>query len=629
MLAGPVLRTELLRTSRRKGFFVLRVVYGAVLLFLLWRQYEAMAARFPGLVISADRRAGFGVLAEFGRSFFNWFFYTQLFFLLALAPAFVAGVIADEKQRKTLHYLLASELTSREILFDKLAARLLHLGSFMAMGLPVVCLGGLLGGISPVDVAVAYGVTCAAVFFASALAILVSTFARKVRQAVLIAYLAEAAWFVAPGLLLVIYLYWNRFHTGPSQGFVIQCLAVSPLGLLVLEDMVRMRMAVLSQVDALAWASAGQVVLGLLAILVAMVQLRPTFRRQEAAPPRRHWFKPKAAYRPRRFWDPPACPDDAMLWKERYFVRTDLFTKLFVLPALVVGTALLTLGSGIDEWGWLALKDVWKHGWAISASVQDQFCSALRSLSAWSISFWLLAVAGATSTSITLEREQDTWVSLVSTPLSGIEIVRGKILGAIWGLRWFLVFFGLFWVMGLMTASLHPVGLLIALAALALLTWFVAVLGIRNSLRGPTTAKALFKTMITFLLCNGVFLLPMRISSSGWDLMSVLFTPVAASSALRSYQEMGALWSWVEGHGQPPEWLALTAGGLIWVALFGLLAAVMTYGLLSRFESLVDRPRRGTVPSATNDKVRARDRKLKPEAAAPGLLLGSATARPD
>ena len=52
----------------------------------------------------------------------------QLATILLLIPALFGGVIADEKQRKTMHYLMASRLSSSEIVLDKLAARLLPLG---------------------------------------------------------------------------------------------------------------------------------------------------------------------------------------------------------------------------------------------------------------------------------------------------------------------------------------------------------------------------------------------------------------------------------------------------------------------------------------------------------------------
>ena len=68
----------------------------------------------------------FNFLAETAEEIFSTFLTTQVVAVLALTPAMVAGTIADEKQRKTLHYLLASQLSSLEIVGGKLAARLLH-----------------------------------------------------------------------------------------------------------------------------------------------------------------------------------------------------------------------------------------------------------------------------------------------------------------------------------------------------------------------------------------------------------------------------------------------------------------------------------------------------------------------
>ena len=68
--------------------------------------------------------------------------------VLVLTPAIVAGVIADEKQRKTLQYLMVSRLNSAEIVLGKLFARLLHIGVFLAIGLPVMSLTSLFGGSS-------------------------------------------------------------------------------------------------------------------------------------------------------------------------------------------------------------------------------------------------------------------------------------------------------------------------------------------------------------------------------------------------------------------------------------------------------------------------------------------------
>ena len=57
---------------------------------------------------------------------------------------------------------------------------------------------------------------------------------------------------------------------------------------------------------------------------------------------------------------------------------------------------------------------------------------------------------------MTIEREQDTWDSLIATTLSGWQIIRGKAVGAIWGLRGFGALLSLFWLIGLAAGAIHP-----------------------------------------------------------------------------------------------------------------------------------------------------------------------------
>ena len=167
MLMGPVFRAELLRTARQRRYYVLRLVYGLLLLLLVWTGYERM--RWDQPVISlAD-------VAAFAAETFIAFAIVQLITVLLLVPPVFGGAIADEKQRKTLHYLMASQLSSGEIILDKVLGRSAHLAVFVAIGLPVVSMLGLFGGISAEYVVVAYVGTFSTVAFAVALTVLVST----------------------------------------------------------------------------------------------------------------------------------------------------------------------------------------------------------------------------------------------------------------------------------------------------------------------------------------------------------------------------------------------------------------------------------------------------------------------
>ena len=250
--------------------------------------------------------------------------------ILVLVPALFGGVIADEKQRKTIHYLMASQLSSGEIVLDKLAARLLHVGVFILLGLPVVSLLGLFGGVAWEYVLVAYSGTFSSTFFAAALATLVSTFARRVRQGVLLAYLLVIGWVIVPTVadpvcrfaFPGVYLWFGPVNSWVQATSPLHVIAMALRGPIWRRPF---RRAPALLLDPFVWMVGLQVATGLVFLLVAILQLRPTFRRQEAGTPWLNWFGRRA--RLPRWLTRHECGEDAMLWKERHFARTDVFTK--------------------------------------------------------------------------------------------------------------------------------------------------------------------------------------------------------------------------------------------------------------------------------------------------------------
>ena len=59
----------------------------------------------------------------------------------------MGGTIAGEKQRKTLHYLLASQLSTGEIVLGKLLARMLMVFVYLVAAVPLLFLLRLFGGV--------------------------------------------------------------------------------------------------------------------------------------------------------------------------------------------------------------------------------------------------------------------------------------------------------------------------------------------------------------------------------------------------------------------------------------------------------------------------------------------------
>ena len=210
MILGPVFRSELMRTARRKRYYILRFVYGAVLLALFWNAYEGTFAGANTAKTAAGTRFAEGTIFVFAL--------LQLVTVIVLIPPLFGGAIADEKQWKTLHHLMASQLSSGEIVADKMLGRLPHLAVFIAMGLPVVSILGLIGGVSAEYLVVAFVGTASTAAFAAALTVLVSTLARGVRQSVLTAYVVLLTWLFVPTFIDVTgsRLYPMVYHWAPS-----------------------------------------------------------------------------------------------------------------------------------------------------------------------------------------------------------------------------------------------------------------------------------------------------------------------------------------------------------------------------------------------------------------------------
>jgi ABC-type transport system involved in multi-copper enzyme maturation permease subunit len=595
MLLGPVFRAELLRTARRKRYYVMRLLYGVLLLFIIWASYQGTIRGRETVLI--DEAAAFALET------FIAFAVIQLIVILLLIPPLFGGAIADEKQRKTLHYLMASQLSSFEIVVDKVLGRAPHLAVFLGMGLPVVCLLGLVGGVAPEYVAVAYVGTISTATMAVALTVLISTMARKVRQAVLIAYIFLLAWQFVPifvfGLGKSPYFFPETFkRIEPIVGWVG---ATSPLFVYVTTMMRRGGGGGLTALVAeqLAWMVGLQFGAAVLLIWMAVWQLRPTFRRHEATQPRRKWFEGKRTdtrkARPPRWYDRPECGGDAMEWKERHFARTDVFTKLVVLPATVLVTVFLVLAVGIDESLLRAFSDLWNRGLRGWGSGGEDLVDHLRVFSAWYVAIWLLAVAGASASSVAVEREEDTWVSLTSTPLTGWEILRGKALGAVWAQRGFgMVPLGL-WTISLLTGSVHPLGFLTAVVAFGLTTWMVAAVGIHASLRANSTSKALASTIGKLVVLYGypALLFWTLLDSYRWERYYVTFLglpPRLVVAPLVSYRWFSQAWNEVTTFGVWSNLVNDSTLGLSLMVVYATIAAVLTQRSVARFDRWLDRP---------------------------------------
>ncbi len=122
-LFGPVLFYDLIRLARRGRYALLRCLYALFLLLMLYSVYSSHRMA----IVAGGGRLRASDMASLAESFFSVFMVAQFLAVALLTPVYVAGAVCEEKERRTLEFLLATDLRSREIVLSKLASRLANL----------------------------------------------------------------------------------------------------------------------------------------------------------------------------------------------------------------------------------------------------------------------------------------------------------------------------------------------------------------------------------------------------------------------------------------------------------------------------------------------------------------------
>ena len=607
MPLGPVFNAELMTTARRSRYYILRFVYGLLVLVQIYSVYNTWSWRLN----RGDRQLSIREMSQFAVTIFSSFAFLQAAVVLLLTPALVGGTIADERQRKTLHYLLTSQLSGGEIVLGKLAARLLQLGVFVAMGLPVVSLIGLFGGVDPLLIAATYGGTATSMYFLATMSILVSVRSRSPRDAVASLYLLGIAWLLNPVLL--------ASFTSLRAGW---WLAISPWIWPVLEWV-----AISSPLylipglpiggkaplyESTLWVMGMQVVYGTIMATLAAFQLRPAFRKiEDRGTTRFAWVRKLTA---KRSWlSRPACGDDGMLWKERHVSRTGGMAKA---TSLIFGLLLF----GLMIWsGYYFVEpvviDILANGWSdLNSSARRDLHGFIIGVSVAIYVIWSLGLASAAASGVTSEREGDTWLSLTATPLSGQEILRAKMIGAAWSLRILVYLLLTVWAIGLVLGVLHPIGVIFCAAEFALFSWFTIALGTTISLRSRNSTRALAGTVLTLMIVNGGYLfccIPFRANT---PLILIGCSPAIFGGSLFNYDMLGNLLTGSSRRMYGPDTAETIMAGVLCVIGYAIAAAALTAYCFSAFDAVVERPDRFAQPTFRPPA------KPKPKSGSPGVL---------
>jgi ABC-type transport system involved in multi-copper enzyme maturation permease subunit len=474
-LFGPVLFYDVVRNTRRTRTFVTRCGYLLLLLICLWSvvggqlEFQSQALR-QGTVDPS-------VAAALAESFFNTFMIVQLALAIFLTPAYVAGAISEEKERKTLEFVLATDLDSREIVLGKLAARVGYLTLLLLTGLPVLSAVQFLGGVEPDLVFAGFAGAAITVFGLAGIGILASVYARRSRDAILFSYMIVIVYTalcllgaglednhyittdpIVGGLSAADFLHW--FQAG-NPGFALYRVFSGTGG-----PPQTVVFPILGEYAAF------HALLILFTVTLAVIRLRPIALRE---------FANSTTKRIRRLRlrgvRPPG--DRPMIWKELNYdsgmrLRRWGLVLLALLVALSFSPVPFILGSG--HYGYRSLEtDVNEYIRLVGTVVA---CMAL------------LAAAVRGSVALRVERDKDTLDALLTSPLTTREILFGKWVGCMWGLRWPALWLGSIYALGLLTGGLSPFAVPLLAGVILVYCGTLSMVGLWFSVVCRTTVRA-------------------------------------------------------------------------------------------------------------------------------------------
>jgi ABC-type transport system involved in multi-copper enzyme maturation permease subunit len=500
-LFGPVLFYDLVRIARRKRYYVIRVLYALFLMTMLCWVYYAYTAGTDFNSMRPDQAA------QFAGSFFYMFMAVQFLVVTVVTPAYVAGAVAEEKERKTLEFLLATDLLNREIVLSKLASRLLNLMLLVLTGLPVLAGLQFLGGVDPLLVIAGFTATLLTVASLAGLSLLNSVLCRRARDAIVMTYLMAFAYLGLSGLswLLVLPTGWATFPstTTWTSPVTVQDLVHGFNAGNIVAVLIRMTADMgagtgLSLDDVLPAYLRGYALFhGLIAALGplwAVLRLRAIAVKETAEPVRR---RPRLVRLGRRR----RPGNQPMIWKEVFAdpgLRVPWLGKIVLvllvlasfLPVVIIAyqfaegsidSPLRFFGGRTDPWVALAENT---QLWVVRVAGTCVAC------------LLAMAVAVRASSSISIERDRQTLDGLLTTPLDSDHILFGKWLGAVLSVRRGWLWLGALWGIGVLTGGLHPLALVLMVVTWFVYAAFLAGLGTWFSTVSRTSLRATTWTLV-------------------------------------------------------------------------------------------------------------------------------------
>ncbi len=219
----------------------------------------------------------------------------------------------------------------------------------------------------------------------------------------------------------------------------------------------------------------------------------------------------------------PDVSDAPVHWREVYvdpgsgggFIRRLLIVGLLVAIVWPFLNIIVTTLLFPPPYSANYTRGYYSRSWAPLEEFQERTkvwaCAVIGGLSM----ILLLRATARGASAVAGERDRDTWVSLLGTPLTAREILWGKWAGCVWGQRGLMYLLAAVWVVAMLTGSVNPLTLAPSVAVLAAYLYGFAWLGILCSVRARNSRVAIARAVPLAIFLGGGYWIVMWCCSVG------------------------------------------------------------------------------------------------------------------
>ncbi|MEZ6056386.1 MAG: ABC transporter permease subunit [Planctomycetaceae bacterium] len=425
--------------------------------------------------------------ATFGRYLFGVMAIVQLVMVTAASLLFSIGVIAQEKDRRTLLLLLMTDLKSRELVLGKLLGSLLPVLVLVGLSIPVFCLIRLLGGITLEQVLWSEALCVVTALVVGSWGTLVAYWREKTFQTLAIGVLGVVLLIgVAEGTVSLL---------GLESGVGRIAALLNPFrGLIDLLNPLSDRLSLEGGAPVPPWHPIVALgVLALLLIVVTSVMVRrwnPSQAVHEQGRRMKEEHVVAERSRHRVVWEWP------ILWRE---IATGAYGRKMLFIKLVY----LAIAVALFVW---VRQPVFSE--ELVLGMLPRPAAAFVSLTI----IGLLLVTAQSVTSLTSEQDGQTLELLLVTEVTAKEFIFGKLFGVLYNTKEVLVVPLLMLLMFRYEGGLSREDLLFLVIGFGSLTSFCAALGLHMALSHDSSRQAILNSLGTvFFLFAGIFICLMLI----------------------------------------------------------------------------------------------------------------------